>query len=167
MRLDPSEAENVRLRLVDPKSIRRINMLYGSGEPAIRGFGSPENFAMSVWAGANPALFKVFASLQCEPRVGVYPLEDIPSGCRVLEAACDLALKIVGAAPNAGFGVRIIVQSKRVPQFPAGLSGPGYVCFLTVVSTSPSEKPVITTSDIELLSEFDASGERLVEFRKE
>ncbi len=159
---DPAEAADIRKRLVDPRRIRQIALVALEDQPRVEGFKSENSFIISAWSATNRDCYAVSKELP-EPKLSIH----VGPGTGLLTLATlagEQATYLLHTLPERA---RAFIQTKRIPAYPPNRSGPGEFCLVTIYEDPAAGEFELATEDAELVPEFNAAGERLIELPPE
>lgn len=162
---DPNIAMDIQKRLVDPRKIKAIILTTTKDQPPIRGFQSEGSFTFSAWGGKNKTCFSILQNFANQPDMSVFVGEGSGAETRG-KLVSDFAMAFIKRTKNDAYKIRAFIQPAGVPQYPSERSGPRYFHLITICFDDRIEKnEVIIIDKDEILPEYDAAGNQLIEFR--
>ncbi len=157
--VDRYEAANVRRRLVDPRRIKQIVLVATEDQPPISGYKTEGSMVYSAWAATNKTCYSMRRELT-QPELAVH----IGRGSGVdslVDHTMQHANELIDKVPRR---VRVRVQFKSIPNYPAQRGGPREFGLLTVAEDDSAQKSEVLIIGVdEIVPECDVSGQRLVE----
>lgn len=160
---DPKTAMDVLKSLVDPRSIKVITLITTEDQSPINGFHFESDLTYSAWASRNKTCYSILKNLEI-PELKVFVGQGSSLEDR-MKLASDFALSLIKKFSNEYIKVRAFIQPMGIPQYPPGRSGPrSFYLITTCFDNKIKKNEIIIIDNDEILPEFDADGNQLVEF---